>query len=92
MFIVESYTAPFIADAAISAGATNWSYGIELAVDVDVADEAAEADADRQQVEERLEEPADEDQPRAAVHHHAALEQPLRVAGVERARPAPMHG
>jgi hypothetical protein len=28
-FIVDSYTAPFIADAAISAGATNSSYGTD---------------------------------------------------------------
>ena len=43
MFIVESYTAPFIADAASSAGATNWSYGTSLTVDVDVADERADS-------------------------------------------------
>ena len=83
MFIVESNTAPFIADAASRAGATNWSYGTSCAIDVDVADERREADTDREEVEERLEEAADEDQPRAAVHHHAAFEQALRVAHVE---------
>jgi hypothetical protein len=51
--------------------------------DGDVADQFADPDADRQQVEERLEEAAEHHQPRAPVDHRAALDHPLRTAQLE---------
>ena len=69
-----SAIAPFIADDASSAGATNTAYGTVLpAVGGDVADERAEADADREQVEHRLDEAAEQQQPGPAEGGHVAL-------------------
>ena len=57
--------------------------GAKLAWRPQTSIEVAEADADRQEVEERLEEPAHEDQPRPPVDHGAALDHPLWPAQLE---------
>ncbi len=57
-----------------------------LAADLDVADEGPQAEADRDQVEDRLEEPRQDDHVRPAVDVHVALDQAVAAAG------APQHG
>ena len=56
-------------------GATNSAYGIVWPLNSNPVDQLPDADADREQVEDRLEEAADEDPPRAAVGDVVALEE-----------------
>ena len=57
--------------------------GHQMAVDVDRPDEVGQADADGEEVEERLEEARDDEDPRAPVHQDVALEHPRGVAPAE---------
>src|SRR5207249_1767483 len=51
-----------------------------------VADERADAEADREEVEQRLEEPGHDDEPAPAIEIQAALEQVESPAAAERHR------
>ena len=84
---VVSSTAPFIAAAAMSPGATNSSYGDRLHRRArHLAHEPAHADADRQQVQQRLDEPGEE-QP-ATCRRYASVLRSTTAAARRSARPA----
>ena len=57
--------------------------GDQLAVDRDGPDEVGQADPDGEQVEERLEEARDDEDPRAPVDQDVALEHPRGVAAAQ---------
>ena len=84
---VLSLIAPFIAALASSAGATNMLVADRLAAGPGIgADERAEPEADAEQVEQRLEEARQEDQPAVLVDVQVPLDQPQRPAAPERER------
>ena len=90
---VVSSTAPFIAAAASSPGATNCVVLDRAAARArHLADERADADADRQQEEQRLDEPERKTSQPRRYDEHVALDDAQRAAhqraGQEPQRPA----
>ena len=87
---VESSSAPFIAEAASMPGRDELGVRDGLAVELEAGDQLADADADREQVEDRLEEAGDEDLPGAAVGEVVAVEQ--QPGGLGRGAGTPRRG
>ena len=86
MLNVESKIAPFMAEVASRAGATKLVNVDRVAAEPDGADQRADADADGQQVEQRLEEAGGEHEPGMPVDPRVPLDQ-VRAAPAAETRP-----